>query len=297
MEEWGVIFDSNCGLSKQKVEADGNFFIPLVVRINNKEYKAGEEIFSKDLYEKMNNRNVKIQTAAPKLGDIEKTFDKALKKYKKVVYIGISYKFSSAQNAARNIYSNNNKYKDKIFIYDSIYSSPWMYTFYDDIVKIIKNAKNFKEIKEKLNFQNDKMSGYISPGDIWWFFKGGRITRRQYISGSILRVKPILRISEGRILEHVLKARSIKKAIDKMMDLVEEDKKRAIKEKIPYKFLILTGGNIELTNELKEKIMEKNKDIKITDIEEIEISTEQAAHMGPNSFGVTLKFFFPKNFF
>ncbi|BDV02579.1 MAG: protein DegV [Candidatus Hepatoplasma vulgare] len=297
MEEWGVIFDSSCGLSKEKVEADGNFFIPLIVRINNEEFKAGDEIFTKDLHKKMQNRNVKIQTAAPKLGDIEATFNKAIKKYKKVVYIGISYNFSSAQNAARSIYANNDKYKGKIFIYDSVYSSPWIYTFYDDIVKIIKNTKNFEKIKMKLDFQKDKMNGYLTPGDIWWFYKGGRITKRQYFAGSLLRVKPILRVSEGKILEHVIKIRSIKRVIDKMMNLIEEDKNRAIKEKNDYKFLIFTEGNEEIRNLLKEAIIKKNNEIKIDDIGEIEVSTEQTAHMGPNSFGVTLKFFFPKVFF
>ena len=186
----GLILDSTCGLTKKEIEKKGFGFIPLIITINNKEYKSGIDINAKEVLKKMSDRNVIVKTSLPNGADILKAFNFVLKKFDRAIYIGMSSKFSGTNNAVR-IASNDEKYKEKIFVYDSEYSSPWTSLYINEFESILKKYDNIEKIFSILQKPNPFMVGFLSPGDIWWFYKGGRISKIQYLIGSLIKIKPI----------------------------------------------------------------------------------------------------------
>ncbi|AHK22186.1 DegV family protein [Candidatus Hepatoplasma crinochetorum] len=289
MKKIGLVFDSSCGYSKEKVENDGNFFVPLIIEINGTKYKAGVDIDSEKIVEKMKDRNIEIKTASPELQDIYNSFKKGLEKYEKLIFIGISEKFSSTQNNARVIIDEyKNEFKGRIYIYKSQFSAPWTKFYYNSLKKLVSKIQNIEKIYEILDNQKDKMVGILSPGDIYWFYKGGRITKRQYTAANILNIHPILVVKDGEIdPNNVEKAFSIKKAAIKMIHIVKGKVEELNKKGIKYKIVILGEENTKsrkiLTNLVKNIFELKENEI----IFERHISPEQTVHMGPNAFGLT----------
>lgn len=288
MNKLGLVFDSTCGLTYDEAESKGIGFIPLVVIIDGETYGAGKDLFQNDLYKKMENRDVVIQTSLPGAEDVEKAFDKALETNEKVIYVGMSHKFSGANNAIRVMVEQNEKYKGRVFVAKSEFSSPWMPLYAKEIIEMVKNYDDPELFESDLIKCNDYMVGYLSPGDIWWFYKGGRISKMQYMLGSIAKISPILKVKDGEIDKtQTLKARGIKKAMSKMVEAIKGEVERL---KLPasfFKYIMLDTGNAEL-KQLSKDIMCAELGIKESDVIFTGLTTEQTAHMGPNSFGLTI---------
>ncbi len=282
----GIIFDSTCGRTKKQVEEDGNLFIPLIIYIDEKSYKSGIDIDNEKLFQIMKeNKNVTIRTSTPLNSDFIDTFDKAIEKFDEVIYIGLSNKFSSTIDMAKKIIEENKKYKNKIFVYNSWLSSPWTPYLYQDINdKVKKDNLSKDQIFNLLDSIKEKMIGYLSPGNIFWFFKGGRITRNQYLISNLLKIFPILIVERGRINpKKVIKVRTIKNVPNKMISLLKEE----IKNIDNYKIGVLKSDNKDLIELTVDSL---KKELKISDdmIVIMELSVEQSAHMGPESIGIAL---------
>ncbi len=288
MRKIGLIIDSASGLSIEEANAKGHGFIPLQILVNEEEAKrAGIEIKTEDLYEMMQDKkNISIQTSLPNGKDIEAAFEWALERYEKAIYIGISHKMSGTQNAVQNVVQLEEKYKERIYVYESEYSSPWLTAYIQDFERLVEEYDDFEKMKEILDLANPYVYGMLAPGDIYWFYKGGRISKAAYMVGSLLKVTPILTIDKGTLdKDNVVKARGVEKANAKMVEILEE-RVNELKEKgIPFKYICLDSNNKSFTEDAIAKLSEKfgvNKE----EVLPFPISPEQTAHMGPDSTGV-----------
>lgn len=284
----GLVFDSTCGLTKKEAEAMGIGFIPLIVIINGREYGSGDDLDQKKLLSIMKNRDIKISTSLPGAEKVEAAFDKALENYERVIYIGMSHKFSGTQNAVKLMALQNEKYKDKVYVAETEFSSPWMPLYSKEIIKMVENYKDPAEFEKVIQKCNDFMIGFLSPGDIWWFYKGGRITKMQYMIGTLAKISPILKVAKGEIdKSQTLKARGVPKAMVKMSGAM----KGIIEElRIPnefIKYIMIDTGN-KLLKKQSIEILCTELGVKEEDVIFTNLTTEQVAHMGPDSFGLAI---------
>ncbi len=287
MKKIGLIFDSTCGMSKKEVESKGFGYISMLIIINGKVYSAGDDIDSKGVMNQMVDRNIDIKTSLPPGDNIIAAFDKVLENYDQAIYLGISSKFSGTHNVVK-LMAEDKKYKGKIFVPETEFSSPWISYYSKQFIEMLNEFKSIDEIVDIINKTSPYMTGYLSPGDIWWFYKGGRISKVQYVLGNLAKVYPILKVTKGAFDKSMtIKVRNRKKTMVKMIELMESKIKYLNDNKIPFKYLALSSGDKEIENELtgliKERFKAKNKDIIVTDL-----TAEQTAHLGPNSFGFTI---------
>ncbi len=291
MKKIGIVFDSSCGKSKEELKAKNSFAIPLLITINNDEYNANFEITSQEIVKIMSeNKEVDVKTSSPINKNIIDTFKEALKEYEKVIFVGISKEFSGTINAVSQVVKGENEFVDRVFIYEkSLFSAPWTGFYFDNIIEFANNAKSIEEVFEKLDQYNGNLIGFLVPGDIYWFYKGGRISKNQYLAANLLKIKPILVVRSGRISKREMHVtRSDKKAIKKIFDLVQKQinifKEKGITE---YYFGVLNGFNQEKLDFTLDSLVEHFK-INRDDIKVTTIGAEQSAHLGPDSFGVTI---------
>ncbi len=289
MKKIGLIIDSSSGLSMKEANDKGYGFIPLEVIINGEVKKAGVDISFEELFDKMKDKkNVDIKTSLPNGVDIEKAFEWTLERYEEAVYIGLSHKLSGTQNAIRNIANLSDKYKNKIHTYESQYSSPWTKMYTEEINELLNEGLEINEIYERLDRANEYMFGLLSPGDIYWFYKGGRISKTTYMAGSLLRITPILTVEDGDLSpDKVIKARGIDKAMLKMIEIMKEKMTTLREKKIPFKLMSLKSNNEKLNNDMLVNL--KNEpEMNGVEIIQSGLSIEQTAHMGPSSCGLAI---------
>lgn len=288
MKKIGLVFDSSCGITKEEANKLGVGFIPLNITVNDKEYLAGVDISREELYKAMEDKNTIVKTSSPTGENIKEALDFVLENNDEAIFIGISHKWSGTQNAVRTIVENFDKYKDVVTIYESLYSSPWIGLYIKDMLSIIKDYDDVNEFIKILDKASNYMTACLSPGNIWWFYKGGRISKMQYILGNLIKISPILKVSDGEIDKtQVIKTRGIKKAMLKMVELVKGEIEKL---KLPngfFKYVMLDTNNKEL-KKMSVNIMCEELKIKESDVIFTGLTTEQTAHMGPDSFGLTI---------
>ncbi len=291
MKKIGIVFDSSCGKSKEELKAKNSFAIPLLITIDNDEYNANFDITSKEIVERMSkDKEINIKTSSPINQNIINTFKEALEEYEKVIFIGISKEFSGTINAVSQVVKGENDFVDRVFIYEeSLFSAPWTGYYFNDIIDFANNAKTVEEVFEKLDQYNKNLIGFLVPGDIYWFYKGGRISKNQYLGANLLKIKPILVIKKGMISKREMHiTRSEKKAVKKIFDLVQKQI-NAFKEKgiEDIQFAVLDGFNQEKLDFTLKSLLE-HFNLKEEEVEILTIGAEQSAHLGPDSFGVTV---------
>ena len=135
----------------------------------------------------------------------------------------------------------------------------------DEVVSIAKNV-----------IENSKF--IFVPDTLDYLKKGGRIGGAAALFGTLLQIRPILTVSDGKTTVFT-KVRTKKKAVDKMIDTVmEQNSKSPIKGLIVHHINCESEGQ-ELANKLQDKLGMTN--IKIQSIGPI-----IGLHVGPGSIGV-----------
>lgn len=291
MRKIGLILDSASGLTKEEANAKGHAFIPLQIAINNEVKKAGVDITLPELYDAMKDKkNVEIMTSLPKGEDIEAAFDWILERYETAIYVGISHKISGTQNAVRNVAALSEKYEGKIIIYESQYGSPWLNLYLDDFEWALDTyGEDIEKLKSVLEKANEHMYALLATGDIYWFFKGGRISRTAYLAGSLLKVVPIVTFEDGQLdKDNIVKTRGFDKAYDKLADMVATKGEALEAKGIPFKYIVLVSSDEKYTTGMAEALTRRTG---ITEDQFIftALSAEQTAHLGPGSAGTAIQ--------
>jgi len=299
MKNIGLILDSTSNRSKKELEKKEIAFIPIPITIDDHEFLSGVDINTDEITAKFkNNPNIKIRTSSPMPKHIIEAFDKILETHDEAIYIGLSKKFSSTLELVKNIAQSDDKYNGKIHVFDSKYSAPWTSLIIDDLLELVK-TQDIETIFEILKIHQDTLIGYLSPGDIVHFYNGGRITKIQYRTAKLLRIKPILIIRNGFIEQkETLKSTSIdgiiKKVFGKFDSFIKNVHNLGLKEVTAKDLWFLVLGSQENFDKTKAKIIANDYIYNGQEIIKMKLDASQTGHMGPDSFGIA--YFLPLNY-
>ncbi|BDV03343.1 MAG: 6-phosphogluconate dehydratase [Candidatus Hepatoplasma scabrum] len=280
----GLLIDSSTGLTEKQAREMGFYYSSLIINIDGKEYKSGINIDNKFLLDNMSLKT-KVQTSTAKLGDVEQEIKKALKEVDQLLIITIS-KYLSSMNSMIKVLVDEEKYKGKVFVFDSNFITPWIYHEFVNLKKWIENDEVKMEfIIEKLSFLKDKMNAFLIPDTLDFLYAGGRITKTQYIAGSFLKVLPIIVVKNGRIdSEDIIKKRTINKAYDKAIEILKKQYNNWIKKGYRVELKAINLNSDKNFSILKEKLQKEG----FKEFEQTIIAPEIVAHIGPRATGFGL---------
>ena len=272
----GIIVDSTFGLEPKYVKDHQIIVVPLKVLIDNKEYVDGQidpEIVVQAL---TNKKQVKTSQPAPEM--FVKAYEQQLKKFEDVICMTISKTLSgtfNSANLAKTIAEN-----DHIYVVDSEtningagYIAEKMIEYLDQGHSVSEGLVHLEELKEKgsLVFTVDNLQTLV---------QNGRLSRVQGFIGNILKIKPILRFSRGK-LDVEAKVRSFENVIKY---LVNEAQKLLIFGRVVIRIAYVDRSTQakQLEHELFQ--LGQHIKIKITGV----ISPVVSAHVGLGGLGIYL---------
>lgn len=274
-----IIADSTCYLPKEYIDKYNVSIVSLNVLLNGKSYR--ETDLENDWFYKEMSKSPSIPTSSqPSIDDFYKAIESQVKEGHDIVGIFLSSDMSgtfSTSNLVKEMilekYPNAN-----IVMLDS--RSNCMQAGYA-ILEAAKAADDNKSLDEVVSIaksviENSKF--IFVPDTLDYLKKGGRIGGAAALFGSLLQIKPILTVTDGKTTV-LTKVRTKKKAIDKIIDTVmEQNLKSPIKGLIVHHINCESEGQ-ELANKLQDKLGISN--IKIQSIGPI-----IGLHVGPGSIGV-----------
>lgn len=220
MNKIGIITDSHCGISVEEAAKYGIRVLPMPLYVDDNCFYEGTTITREEFFEKLKTSD-KVTTSQASPGEVMDLWQECLENYETILYMPISSGLSGSCNSAK-LFAEDEQYKDKVFVVDNGRISTPMHRSILDAVELIGKGYTAKEIKDILEGGKDNMSIYIAVETLEYLKKGGRISGATAAIGTLLDIKPILRLHTG-LLEQFDKCRGNKKARKIMLETIKND--------------------------------------------------------------------------
>ncbi|MBP3914672.1 DegV family protein [Clostridium sp.] len=274
-----IIADSTCYLPQEYIDKYKISIASLNVLLNGNSYR--ETDLSNDWFYNEMAKSPTIPTSSqPSIEELYSTVESLVKDGHDVVGIFLSSDMSgtfSTSNLVKNMILEN--YPDaKIVMIDS--RSNCMQAGFA-VLEAAKAANENKSLDEVVSIAKNVIENskfIFVPETLEYLKKGGRIGGASALFGSLLQIKPILTVEDGKTTVFT-KVRTKKKAIDKIVNtILEQNSKTPIKGLIVHHINCESEGQ-ELADRLKSSLGLDN--VKIQSIGPI-----IGLHVGPGSIGV-----------
>ena len=177
-------------------------------------------------------------------------------------------------------------YPNKVFVVDNKRISITLKASVMDALKLIKEGKDGKEIKDYLEKDGLESTIYLMVDTLKYLKRGGRVTPAAAAIGTILNIKPILQIQGGK-LDKFAKVTNLKSAKKKMIDALRNDIETRFKKYVEngeFEIAIAHTTNEENAEIFKRELMEEFPNIPLIYVDSLALSI--ATHTGPKVLAV-----------
>lgn len=217
-----IITDSACDLPKNIIDEYDIHVIPILVYLEDKEYLDGETLDPIELYNNMRNGKV-YKTAQIPPATFKEVFLEYAKKNESVIYVafssGLSGTYQSALMAKNEVLE---EYPDfDLEVIDTKCASVGFGLVVYKAAQMAKEGKSKEEIVNIVNFYSQHMEHIFTVDDLEYLYRGGRVSRTAAFVGSLLNIKPILDVEDGKLVP-IEKVRGRKKVLKRMIEIMEE---------------------------------------------------------------------------
>ena len=216
-----IITDSTNDLGKDLLQQLDIEVIPLSVNFSEETYLDGVEITTKELYEKVEKLNQLPKTAAVSIQVFIDTFEKYINEGYEIIYTGIgkslSRTFENAYLAAQEVNP------EKIHLVDSMNLSTGIGLLLMKAAKYRDQGMSAAEIKAKLESDRHNVRAQFAVETMDYLHKGGRCSGVTRLVGSVLKLKPIIQVREGKMGVGKLPRGKMVIALNTLIKQLEED--------------------------------------------------------------------------
>lgn len=273
MQKIAIVTDTNSGI-KSSDESKHLYVVPMPLTIDGEEYFEGQNIEHKEFFEKQID-GANIKSAQPAVGIVEDIWKNLLEKYDSLIYIPMSSALSSSCESA--IASSKN-FDGKVLVVDNKRISCSLKVSVENALKLAKEEKNLEEIASYLEKESSESIIYISIPTLTYLKKGGRLTPAAALLGTMLSIKPVLQIQQGK-LDSFAKCFTFNACKIKMINALKKDIETKFEGKNIKVFLAHT--NIPDEAEIFKAQLENALNKKVEILDELPLSI--SCHIGPGA--------------
>lgn len=277
MNKIAIVTDSTSDLALDYIEKNNILVVPLYVNFENESYKDGKEITVSELYKKVEESKLMPKTSAAPINEFMELFDKLLNEGYDILYTGISSKLSSTFQNAR--IAAKDELDKRIFVIDSANLSTGIGLLVLKMVKYRSEGLSAKEIALKIEEHVPQVRSQFAIERMEYLYKGGRCSTLTALVGTILNIKPIIVVRDGKMSVGKKPMGKMKRALDAMLEMLDKDK-----EKIDLDCIMVTHSEAYKSAEYLKTELEKrfNKEI----IMETNAGCVISSHCGAGTIGI-----------
>ena len=284
MNEFLLSIDSTAPLTKEQKETYEIFSTPLTYTLDGIEKK---DVFENEaeietFYDKLRN-GVRAKSAQVSPQAFLDSWRPMIEKGRKILHLSLSSGVSGSYTSACLAQDVLKKeFPDSVHIIDTKTGGFCATKMAMEASELQKKNWPIEKIIGWLKKEAVKFNLIFTVDDIGHLHRGGRIGHVKAIIGSVLKLKPVLFVSNAGKLEQSHNARGVKNAIN---DIIEKVRRNATNETTWAH--IAHGGDEKLASLLKERLSEALTFIKQIDIDIL--SPVLGLHAGPSALVLTFK--------
>jgi len=214
-----VVTDSASDMDPGRAASLGIEIVPLIVNFGSDTFSAGVNLSTDDFWKRMTAQDAPFPTtAACSPGDFQTAYQKAFDEgAEAIVSVHVAGTLSGTIKAAQ---IGAALFKDReIHVIDSMSASMGEGILAEKAVQMGAEGASAAEIAQTLNRRRDDLQVYLALETLEYLKRGGRISGAQAAIGTLLSVKPIIEIKDGKV-ETAERVRTRGKAREKLVELL-----------------------------------------------------------------------------
>lgn len=268
-----IVTDSTSDIPKNIAEKYDIEVLPLTIFFGEDEYRDWLDITPSEFYERMRKTDKLPTTSQVTPNAFVQVYETLLKDYDEIISIHLSSHVSGTHNSA--LLARDMVDKDKITVIDSKNYTYGYGQFVVEAARMAKEGKSSSEIVERVDYLKENLKTLFVVDTLEYLKKGGRLSATKATIGTLLNLKPVLTVEEGKIVA-IDKARGFKKALKLIVEIIQE-------EGSDLRGQVLKMGHADNYEHLKifEGIVEES--FGKCDIEEFEIGCVIGVYCGPGT--------------
>lgn len=274
----GIVTDSTSDLPQELASKFDIEVVPLQVSINDQNYRDGVDLSSTQFYRKLISGGSLPTTSQPSPGVFVECYRALLKKVDAILSIHLTEALSGTIRSAR--IAREMMPEANIQVIDSHSTSMGLGGLALEAARAVSRGMRMDEIIKLLESLREKVRFLVALDTLEFIRRSGRVSALQAFFGSILQIKPLLKLVHGKV-ELVERVRSRREAIGKLLN---EFKSQLTAE---------SEGIIAVMHTVAEAEAEKLKAVVQEAFKNAEIIVNQAGpvlgtHVGPGALALIL---------
>lgn len=269
-----IVTDSTCDLPPEMAAANGITVVPLTVFFGEDPFLDGVEISADEFYERQQASKELPRTSQPSVELFQEAYAEVGKDGSEIVSIHLSSKLSGTLNAAQ-VAREVLKHEMHIDLIDSYNVSLGLGLIVLEAARAANAGASLPEVVATARRAMDRTSVHVLVDTLEYLQKGGRIGRARSLMGSVLSIKPILRVEDGEVAPFE-RVRTRGKALERMYE-IGSGMPRA------KEMFVAAGGSADDALALIERLRPQ---LPHTEIHLATIGPVVGVYTGPNAMGI-----------
>lgn len=271
MSKIKIVTDSTAYIEKSFIEKHNVSIVPLSVNFEGSVQDEGYPGEFEGFFEKLSKSSDFPTTSQPSIGAFSEVFTKAIEEGFEVITITISSKLSGTFNSASAAATIVDK--SKISVVDSLTSAANLKALVEKAITMSQDGLSREQIVAEIERMKQNTGIRLTVATLDYLKKGGRLSSAEALIGSLLNIKPVIGLIDGK-LEPIAKVRGKKKAMEQMV------------QDIPSTSTLISICHINILDEAKEYetlIRQRFPNAKTTISE---LGPVVGSHLGPKAIGL-----------
>lgn len=220
MQKHRIVIDSTVYLSQEFIK-DNNIRIVSLNISNQYDDVYKEADISREFIIEKQHEGDQFKTSAPAPGQFLITYESLLDEGAEAIYyIGLSRELSGTHQSAV-LAKNMMDDPDKVVCFDTLQSAYGNEMLVEYLVNLIEQDLSKEDIVTKMNNAIESSGLLFTCENLFSLVRGGRLTIARALIGSVLRMKPIIKMAEGKLGLFTTK-RTYKKVFQVIIDEIKE---------------------------------------------------------------------------
>lgn len=214
-----IVTDSVCDLPGEYIEKYKISVLPLKILFNETVFTDGVDINSDYMFSRLKETGEYPKTSQVTPVEFIRVFETALEEYDEIICITLSSKLSGTYNSAEA--AKKQMDSKNIHVVDSKGVTLGMGLIVIEAARMARCGNTADEILARVNFMIENMEYLLILDSLEYLYKGGRISKTQYLISNLLNIKVILTVKNGELIAKD-KVRGRKKAVKYISDYIAE---------------------------------------------------------------------------
>ncbi|ANS73687.1 fatty acid-binding protein DegV [Paenibacillus yonginensis] len=272
-----IFADSTCDLSADLIKHYEIGIVPLYVTFESQSYRDGIELTPPELYAKVSETGKLPLTAAPSPSDFIQAFTPYVEQGQQIIYISLSSELSSTyQNA---VIASKEFEQGRVEVFDSLNLSTGIGIQVLKAARAAEAGQNVQQILSLLAEIRPKVDTEFVIDSLDYLHKGGRCSGMQNVVASLLKIRPVIKVIDGKMTPAYKVRGSREKAFDQMVSNALSNKAN------------MDRGTLFVTQTMAHEDAEKlratlNETIQPQEVFITEAGCVICSHCGPKTIGI-----------